>query len=477
MTSADITLINPGSARTVYQGLSNDLTAIDPPIWARMIGGWLKDKGFKVQIIDQEAEGITVKEVGKRIEADLAAIVVHGHQPNASTQHMTGVTELLQSIAVRTVLVGDHVCALPETTLAEEPVDYVCDGEGPFTLQGLISKESPRWIPGLVYRENGKIRNNPLAPLVDIDSLHGDVWDMLPMDRYRAHTWQCYDGSPRQPYASIYTTLGCPFKCSFCMINVFQHSNKYRRRTPEKVVQQIENLYRDYNVRTFRIADEMFVLDPRHYIPICEGLSQLPFVEELNIWAYARVDTVKPDTLALMRKAGIRWLCLGIESGSAHVRNGSQKTLDDNDIREVVKNIQKAGISVLGNFIFGLPDDTMESMRATLDLAKSIECEYSNFYSAMAYPGSQLFDEARIEDLPITWSGYSQHSYDTTPLPTATVSARDVLRFRDDAFNEYFSDPAYLDRVGRKFGGNAVRDIEFMTSHKLERKLLNGSGG
>jgi radical SAM superfamily enzyme YgiQ (UPF0313 family) len=204
-------------------------------------------------------------------------------------------------------------------------------------------------------------------------------------------------------------------------------------------------------------------------------LAKLPFADELNIWAYARVDTVKRDTLALMRRAGIRWICLGIESGSAYVRDGANKTLGDSDIRDAVKSIQEAGINVLGNFMFGLPDDTMESMRATLDLAKSIECEYSNFYSAMAYPGSRLYDESRPEDLPDSWSGYSQHAYDTKPLPTRSLSSREVLRFRDNAFREYFSDPAYIDRIARKFGDKAVRDTETMTSYQMKRALLDAS--
>jgi radical SAM superfamily enzyme YgiQ (UPF0313 family) len=292
------------------------------------------------------------------------------------------------------------------------------------------------------------------------------------MDKYRAHVWQCLDGSPRQPYASIYTTLGCPFKCSFCMINTFQHSNTYRRRDPQAVVRQVEHLYRVYGVRTLKIADEMFVLDPSHYIPVCEGLAALPFADELNIWAYARVDTVKPDTLALLRRAGIRWLALGIESASAHVRDGALKRLDDDDIRATVKAIQAAGINVLGNFIFGLPDDTQETMRATLALAQSLDLDFANFYAAMAYPGSRLYQEARPEDLPESWSGYSQHSYDTKPLPTATLSSAHVLAFRDAAHHRYFEDPAFLERTDQKFGTQAVEIIRAMTATRLRRKLL-----
>lgn len=472
----DVVIINPGSSREIYQNLSDELSAIEPPTWCRMIAGCLIYKGFHVAILDQDAFRWTPEEVAEQVEKlspRLVAIVVSGQQPSASTQQMTGASLLAKAIqGVRKIMIGNHPSALPVRTLMEEDVDYVCDGEGPITIAGILNRDTLDSIPGLVWgmvERNATIVQNPRAPLIPIDELHGDVWGMLPMGRYRAHTWQCLDGSPRQPYASIYTTLGCPFKCSFCCINAFQHSSTYRRRTPSKVVEQIKHLYETYGVKTFKIADEMFVLDPSHYLPICEGLSALPFASELNIWAYARIDTVRQETLSLMRKAGIRWLALGIESGSAHVRDGSIKSLDDNDIRNVVKAIQDSGISVIGNYIFGLPDDTMESMQATLRMSKELNCEFSNYYSAMPYPGSRLFDETDQKDLPKNWSGYSQHSADTTPLPTSMLTSREVLQFRDYAFHEYFEDSRYLNMIENKFGQKAVEHIKQMTANRLSR--------
>lgn len=465
----DVVLINPGAARTIYQNLSDDLSAIEPPAWVRLNAGWLRDHGYDVAIIDQDAYRWTPAQVAAEVEKlkpRLVAIVVAGQQPSASTQQMTGASALARAIqGVPKIMVGNHPSALPHRTLLDEDVDYVCDGEGPLTIAGLLDGKPKSEIPGLVWSGG----SNPRAPLLPIDELHGNVWGMLPIGLYRAHTWQCMDGSPRSPYASIYTTLGCPFKCSFCMINVFQHANTYRRRNPAKVVEQVDHLYRHYGITTLKIADEMFVLDKSHYLPICEGLAKLRYAAELNIWAYARIDTVRPETLSLMRRAGIRWLALGIESGSAHVRDGAEKHLDDDDITDVVRGIQAAGINVIGNFIFGLPDDTRESMQATLRLAKDLNCEFANFYSAMAYPGSRLFDEAKPEDLPAAWSGYSQHSHDTKPLPTATLSSREVLAFRDEAFHNYFEDERYLSMIDKKFGAKAVAQIRAMTSQRLPR--------
>jgi radical SAM superfamily enzyme YgiQ (UPF0313 family) len=371
----------------------------------------------------------------------------------------------------------------------EEAVDFACNGEGPATIcQLLEALSSPEpdlsKVEGLVWWDGGpfrQVRNNPKAPLIkDLEAdLHGNVWHLLPMEKYRAHNWQCFgDLERRKPYASVYTSLGCPFQCTFCCINAPFGANKYRMRTPKSVVAELENLYSTYGVKTFKIIDEMFILNERHVNAICNLLAAKEFSRELNIWAYARVDTVKPRQLALLRAAGIRWLALGIESGSKHVRDGAEKSLDQAEIVEIVKAIQAAGINVIGNFIFGLPDDDIETMRQTLDLAKELNCEFANFYSAMAYPGSHLYDLA-IEnkwELPDAWTGFSQHSYDSKPMRTERVPAAEVLRFRDAAFHEYFEDARYLGMISKKFGAETQQHIENMARVRLRRKLLEVHG-
>jgi anaerobic magnesium-protoporphyrin IX monomethyl ester cyclase len=478
----DIVLVHPGDQRAVYSDLYTEFTAIEPPAWTRMIAGWLISKGVRVKVIDQEAEGLSCEQVAARVR-DLAprltAVVAVGHQPSASTQQMQAARNVCSTLDGTTVLLGHHVSALPDRTLIEEEIDYACDGEGPITLLGLLEGAAPENIPGLVWwygKNKPVVRKNALATLIPIDELHGDVWDLLPMKQYRSHNWQAFtDLKLRSPYASVYTTLGCPWKCSFCMINVFQHKNLYRRRDPTKVVQQIIRLREEYGVCTLKIADEMFVLTPGHYEPICDGLIQSGYADELNIWAYARVDTVKDEFLAKLRAAGVRWLALGIESASKHVRDGVEKgRFGQEEIIKVVRKIQAAGIYVIGNYIFGLPDDTPETMEDTLRLALEANCEFANFYSAMAYPGSKLYTMAQEKgwELPRSWIGYSQHSYETQPLRTEACGAAEVLAFRDMAFGRYFSDPNYLSMVDYKFGADVVEHLKRMVAQPLPRALL-----
>ncbi|HXK01599.1 MAG TPA: radical SAM protein [Verrucomicrobiae bacterium] len=491
MNKLDLLLINPGGRELIYQDLGAELSAIEPPLWCRLLAGYVYDRGYSVDILDSEAENKGPQTIARDVIARqprLVGMVVFGHQPSASTQQMTGATPILRAIKEldpeqKIILVGGHVSALPERTMTEEAVDFACNSEGPVTvhelLQALDSGFSADFskVAGLVWREEGHIRQNLAPPLIkDLDSdLHGNAWHLLPMSAYRAHNWQCFgDLASRKPYASIYTTLGCPYKCSFCCINAPFGTNRYRMRQPEKVVEEVDHLYHTFGVKTFKIIDEMFVLNDRHVSGICERLAAKPYASELNFWAYARVDTVRPERLQLLRSAGIRWLALGIESGSEHVRDGAEKSLDAEDIVNIVRSIKDAGIYVIGNYIFGLPDDDLASMQQTLDLAQNLNCEFANFYSAMAYPGSPLYTMAVNNGwkLPERWSGFSQHSYDCLPLPTERVSAADVLRFRDRAFHEYFENPIYLNMVSERFGRETRRHIEEMTRTRLRRALL-----
>ena len=188
-------------------------------------------------------------------------------------------------------------------------------------------------------------------------------------------------------------------------------------RKPSAVAEEIDHLHNTYGIKTYKIIDEMFVLNERHVLGLCDELIARDY--GLNIWAYARVDTVKPHMLSKLRKAGVRWLALGIESGSEHVRDGAEKSFNQSEIIDIVRQIQQADISVIGNFIFGLPDDDLETMNQTLALAAELNCEFANFYSAMAYPGSPLYAMAiKTGGAARDLSGFSQHSYDCLPLPT-----------------------------------------------------------
>ncbi len=162
----------------------------------------------------------------------------------------------------------------------------------------------------------------------------------------------------------------------------------------------------------------MFVLNARHVLGICDLLIERDY--GLNIWAYARIDTVKDGMLDKLKRAGFNWLALGIEAADERVLISVDKKYRVSEIHDTVRRVKDAGINIIGNYIFGLPEDTRDTMQRTLDLALELNCEFANFYSAMAYPGSPLYEQALGLGwaLPEKWSGYSQHAVDTLPLPT-----------------------------------------------------------
>ncbi len=488
----DIILINPGNRKQVFQSLGLEAVAIEPPFWIAVIAAYLRLKGFSVAVIDANAENLSPEETAERtaeMNPRAAAVIVYGSQPSASTQNMPSagaICRALKTAGVPNVVLGGlHPSALPERTLREEACDFVADGEAVQTLETLLEqlrtgRFEPEKIGGFWWRTDTGPRHTERYPLIrDLDAfLPVAAWDLLPMQLYRAHNWHCFDDiEHRMPYAALYTSLGCPFNCSFCCINAPFGKHMIRYRSPERVLEEIDLLVERYHVKNLKIVDELFILDKNHYMPIVNGIIERNY--DLNIWVYARVDTVDFEVLPLLKKAGINWFALGIESANPHVRDDVTKNLHREDIKRVVRRIQSAGIRVIGNYIFGLPADTEETMRETLELARDLNCEYANMYSVMAYPGSRLYEETlrtHPERLPRSWSAYSQHSYDCYPLANDRLTAGEILAFRDQAFVEYNSSPEYLEMLKRTFGREVRNYVQSVNTLRLQRAILSETG-
>ena len=226
-------------------------------------------------------------------------------------------------------------------------------------------------------------------------------------------------------------------------------------------------------VGTVRINDEMFFLNRRYYEPLLQNIIKRDM--RLRMWAYARVDTVRHEYIDLFKRAGINWLALGIEAGNQTVRQEVSKgSFQEVNIRSVCEKVRSQGMNVISNYIFGFPDDTMDTMRETLELALELNTEMANMYPCQALPGSPMYHMARRNGwkLPDSFGGYAFLSYDSVPLPTKHVGAADVLKFRDNAWQSYFSNPAYLSLVEKKFGAEERKNVEAMASVRLRRRLL-----
>ena len=269
-----------------------------------------------------------------------------------------------------------------------------------------------------------------------------------------------------------------------CMINIINRNsndlnlasdsfNTFRYWSPEFTIKQLEYLA-SQGVTNLKIADEMFVYRPKHFLSLCELIIERGL--KFNIWAYSRVDTAKPQYLETLKKAGVNHLALGIESASQTVRQEIDKgRFKEVNIRDIVKEIDDHGIGVGGNFIVGLPSDTLESMQQTYELALDLPLANMNVYCATSLPGSPLYLENKKNGmvLPEKYSEFGFLSYDHIPNSTEFLSSKEVLKFRDEFFQNYFTNESVLSRMNEKFGSECIENIKKMTSIKLKRKLLN----
>lgn len=500
----DVLFVNADSSAQAYQELSKDYSAIEPPTWCLLLAQSCRAKGFGVAILDCGAERLGEEQAVARIaEANprLVCFVVYGQNPNSGTTNMIGATALCRRLKeshpfYKTCFVGSHTSALPLEVLQHPEIDLVLLNEGTYALHNLLKSDLEHdleKVRGIGHKANGAPELNAPERVVpqermDVD-LPGYAWDLLPyrsrpMDLYRAHFWHAeFNHHLRTPFAALYTSLGCKFKCDFCMINIVNRvdnaegvaaasSPNMRFWSPEFILGEFEKLA-EMGVETLRISDEMFFLNKNYYEPLLKGIVERGL--KFRMWSYSRIDTVRPNYLELFKRAGVNWLALGVEAASQVIRREVSKgSFQEINIRQVARTIQESGINIISNYIFGFPDDTLETMQQTLDLALELNTEMANMYPCQALPGSTLYNTARANGwaLPNSYAGYAFLSYESQPLPTKHCTAAEVLKFRDEAWQKYFSRPEYLNLVEQRFGLEQRKNVEAMTRIKLRRKLL-----
>jgi len=408
----DITLLRYNNRNINYQNLASDLAAIEPPLWMALRATEFSCKYEVPVIIDLEVNDININKSCSRIE-----IFPSGNHPSAYIQQRQGIEELTKKLQ----------------------------------KQGKTVK---------IWWELPRFQRN-CRPM----------WGLFDLNKYRAHNWHCWGGYPRTPYGIVYSSFSCPYQCKFCAIHDFY--GKYEEIPLGLVWDNILWLVKK-GVKNLKFIDELFFYNPKRVEYICDKIIAEGF-NDLNIWAYARIDLINKKLLIKLKRAGFRWLGIGIESGNEEIRKKNLKgCINNRKIKETVYSIQDSGIAIGANYIFGFPEDNLNTIYETFNFAEELNCEYSNFYTMMAYPGSQLYKTAKKNkwELPKNWSGYSQYSYDCLPVRTKYLRSEVVLGFRDNAFTAYYTNPFYLKSIKEKFGDSAVEDIKKMVSIKLKRKIL-----
>ena len=362
---------------------------IQPPLGIAYLAAVLR-RDHEVRVLDYGKLG---RDDGKYLAA------VRGFAPDVAgfqcyspelgeVKRLAGLTRAALPEAV-IVAGGPHPTLCPEETLNRlaPEAGYLLRGETeesfPLFLKFLAGGLKHADVPGLAWREDGRVRYNEIRPIADIDALPLPAWDLIHPEEYPpAQHGAFFD---QFPIAPIVTTRGCPFACGFCTAPILS-GRRMRKRSAKSVLAEIELLYHEFGIREIHIVDDNFTLDKAHAAGILRAIigSGLPI--SLAFPNGVRINTLDDELLDLMRAAHTYLISVGIESGSDKTLKRMEKQLSVALIREKVALIKKKNIDLAAFFILGFPDETVEDMRETIDFALELPLLRANFFTFLPLP-------------------------------------------------------------------------------------------
>ncbi len=290
---------------------------------------------------------------------------------------------------VKTVFGGVHVSALGGALLKRFPsIDCLVPGEGEAILLELASGRDAAAINGLIHRDGDAIVTNaPRDPLPDLDELPFPDYEALP-GFPRSYTLPLFSfiGFPG---ATMSTSRGCPYQCSYCDRSVFKRS--YRFNSPEYIYEHMKYLRQRFGVRHINIYDDLFTLDRKRIFSLCDLLMEKPLGLQFN--CAVRVGHADNDLLKRLKGAGCLMVSVGIESADPAMleRHKAGVTLDE--VRDTVARIKAVGLRAKGLFMMGLPGETEASIQATSDFILSLGLDDMNMSKFTPFPGAPIWQE------------------------------------------------------------------------------------
>ena len=418
------------------------------PMWLAYAAGLLGENGFDIDFIDAPADGYTIEDVVERVKRFQPSLIV-SDTSTPSIYNDVAVAVQLKEICPSSfvTLVGTHVSALPEETLnINNKIDAVAQYEYDYTLldiaKTLSVKGDLQKIPGLCFRENGRIHHNPrrsyLENLDELPFVSKVYKKFLKIENY-------FNPNALYPMVTITTSRGCPFPCTFCVYPQTLMGRGFRARSAENVVAEME-----YIVENFPQAKAIFFEDDTMTVNKnrCKELSELILKKKIKIsWtANARVG-LDYETMRIMKEAGCRSFCVGFESGSQKILDNMKKKSKLEEMELFMKNAKKAGVLIHGCFMAGLPGETKETLQETLELSKRLNPDTVQFYPVMVYPGTEAFAWYKEKGL-IQTSDFSQwltqEGLHNTVVSTEELSSADLVKFCDAARRSFYLRPSYL---------------------------------
>ncbi len=354
------------------------------------------------------------------------------------------VTDLCSSIKqyhpqINIVLGGPHATACPGEVMAHTKADFIVVGEGEETIKELVQaielNNDFSQVKGIFYRKNNQVvSTSPRPRITDLDRLPYPARHLLDMRLYKPSVMHF----KKLPSFSIMCGRGCPFQCTFCSCaKVFK--GKTIVRTPESIIEEVRFLQKNYEAQEVMFWDDTIGLKKEWMIRFCELLAPLNI-----LWScWIRVDLVSPDLLKLMAESGCWNVSYGVESGNQKVLDTIKKGFRVEQVRNAFQWTHEAGMEARGTFIFGLPNETKQSMQDTIQLAIDIRADYAQFQLLTPYPGTEMWDtlknygEVSNTDL----SKYTIWFPVYTPRGLASADLSTTLR---KAYSRFYLRPGYL---------------------------------
>jgi radical SAM superfamily enzyme YgiQ (UPF0313 family) len=420
------------------------------PDWLAYATAVLEQDGHDVKLIDMVALGQT--------RAGLAAIV-RETQPDfvvldATTPSIFSDIDCARSVKKNSkacvIMVGPHVSVLPEETLRASAgaVDVVCVGEYDYTVRDVVrawqgGQPQLETVRGIAYYRDGAAVRTPARELIEnLDELPFPAWHHLDLLKY-------FDGGKLYPYIDIISGRGCPNQCIFCLWPQAMHGVRYRFRSPGNVVDEIEHdiglCPRVLKGGEFFFEDDTFTVNKERAIGLCDEILRRRL--RITFSVNARADTADEKMFRAMKKAGCRELLVGFESGVQRILDRSRKNITLDESRAFMRTARAAGLEVHGCFVIGLPGETPETARETIEFALSLRCDTLQFSGAVPYPGTEFFSMAEKEGWLTTrdWSRWLQSKGEQKGIISyPQMDECSINAMVDEGLRRFYFRPAFM---------------------------------
>jgi radical SAM superfamily enzyme YgiQ (UPF0313 family) len=435
-----------------------------PPLGLAYLAAALTTAGFEVKVLDlvvfPYSQSLLRQVIGE-FEPRLAGLTA----VTMTVDHAIGVARDIKKIDRRilTVMGGPHVTFCARDTLDNHPdLDVIVLGEGERTIVELSHaiRRNGDWcrVAGIAFRGDSGIAHTPRrAPIADLDELPDPDRGLLPLGRYRAL------GMP----ISLTTSRGCPFKCIFCAGRKMVGA-RVRYRSPRRVVNEMAHL-NNLKFHQINIADDLFTANRTHCLAICNEIIQRGL--KMRWTSFARVDTVSEEILSRMKAAGCSAVSFGIESANSEILKTIKKGITREQVVDAVEMCQRAGVTPFASFILGLPGETPQSIRETLDFGRQLKKMGLSFgfHLLAPFPGTEIRDRSAEYGIRILSNDWSQYHANRAIVETPAVNRNmldEIVIEWENEYNQMLAD------IKQRMLQNIASEQEAEQVDNLERIVL-----